>query len=51
VLVRLREQPADSNYIEVELAEIVDNVKYERSLMPSDTWFGTWAACFSGSLW
>ncbi len=51
VLVRLRGQPADSNYIEVELAEIVANAEYERSLMPSDTWFGSWAACFSGSLW
>lgn len=51
VLVRLRGQPADSHYIEVELAEIVANAEYERSLMPSTTWFGSWAACFSGSLW
>jgi MFS family permease len=51
VLVRLRRQSADSQYIEVELAEIIANADYERSLMPSDTWFGTWAACFSGSLW
>jgi sugar porter (SP) family MFS transporter len=51
VLVRLRGQPPDSPYIEAELAEIVANAEYERSLMPSDTWFGSWAACFSGSLW
>jgi len=51
VLVRLRGQPTDSPYIEAELAEIVANAEYERSLMPSDTWFGSWAACFSGSLW
>jgi sugar porter (SP) family MFS transporter len=51
VLVRLRGQAAESNYIEVELTEIVANAEYERSLMPSDTWFGSWKACFSGSLW
>jgi sugar porter (SP) family MFS transporter len=50
VLGRLRGQPEDSPYIESELAEIVANAEYERSLMPSDTWFGSWAACFSGSV-
>ncbi|KAJ9110279.1 hypothetical protein QFC19_001682 [Naganishia cerealis] len=50
VLSRLRGQPEDSAYIESELAEIVANAEYERSLMPSDTWFGSWAACFSGSV-
>jgi sugar porter (SP) family MFS transporter len=50
VLSRLRGQPIDSPYIESELAEIVANAEYERSLMPSTTWFGQWAACFSGSV-
>jgi sugar porter (SP) family MFS transporter len=51
VLARVRGQPVDSAFVESELAEIVANAEYERSLMPSDTWFGSWAACFSGSLW
>jgi sugar porter (SP) family MFS transporter len=50
VLSRLRGQPIDSPYIESELAEIVANAEYEKSLMPSNTWFGSWAACFSGSV-
>jgi sugar porter (SP) family MFS transporter len=50
VLARLRGQDEDSALVEAELAEIVANAEYERSLMPSTTWFGTWAACFSGSL-
>ncbi|KAJ9119399.1 hypothetical protein QFC24_005632 [Naganishia onofrii] len=50
VLSRLRGQPVDSPYIESELAEIVANAEYEKSLMPSTTWFGSWAACFSGSV-
>ncbi|KAJ9117554.1 hypothetical protein QFC22_004404 [Naganishia vaughanmartiniae] len=50
VLARLRGQPEESPYIESELAEIVANAEYEKSLMPSTTWFGQWAACFSGSV-
>ena len=50
VLARLRGQDEDSALVEAELAEIVANAEFERSLMPSTTWFGTWAACFSGSL-
>ncbi|KAF6833061.1 MFS monosaccharide transporter [Colletotrichum plurivorum] len=49
-LARLRGQPADSEYIQVELAEIVANEEYERQLIPSTTWFGSWANCFSGGL-
>lgn len=51
VLARLRGQPADSEYIEAELAEIVANAEYERQMIPSTTWIGSWANCFSGSLW
>lgn len=50
-LSRLRGQPKDSEYIQVELAEIVANEEYERQLIPSTTWFGSWANCFKGSLW
>ncbi|KPV74696.1 uncharacterized protein RHOBADRAFT_53652 [Rhodotorula graminis WP1] len=50
VLVRLRGQPADSKLVEVELAEIVANAEAEARAMPTDTWFGSWAACFSGSV-
>ncbi|WYZ39608.1 hypothetical protein EsH8_III_001522 [Colletotrichum jinshuiense] len=49
-LSRLRGQPKDSEYIQVELAEIVANEEYERQLIPSTTWFGSWANCFSGSV-
>jgi MFS family permease len=50
-LVRLRGQPPGSEYIEAELAEIVVNEEYERSLIPSTGWFSSWANCFKGSLW
>lgn len=35
----------------MELAEIVANDEYERQLIPSTTWFGSWANCFKGSVW
>lgn len=50
-LARLRGQHRDSEYIQVELAEIVANEEYERQLIPSTTWFGSWANCFKGTLW
>ncbi|KHE85701.1 general substrate transporter [Neurospora crassa] len=50
-LSRLRGQDPNSEYIQVELAEIVANEEYERQLIPSTTWFGSWANCFKGSLW
>lgn len=49
-LSHLRGQPKDSEYIQVELAEIVANEEYERQLIPSTTWFGSWANCFKGGL-
>ncbi|KAK4038342.1 general substrate transporter [Parachaetomium inaequale] len=49
-LSRLRGQPKTSEFIQVELAEIVANEEYERQLIPSTTWFGSWANCFKGSL-
>jgi len=49
-LMKLRGQPADSEYIQYELAEIVANEEYERALIPSTGWFGSWANCFTGGL-
>ncbi|CAA7268957.1 unnamed protein product [Cyclocybe aegerita] len=50
-LSKLRGQPTDSEYIESELAEIIANAEYEKKVMPNTTYFGTWAQCFSGSVW
>lgn len=50
-LCQLRGQPADSEYVEAELAEIIANEEYERSLIPAGGWFNGWANCFKGSLW
>lgn len=50
-LARVRGQPEDSIYVQSELAEIVANEEYERALIPSTTWAGSWGNCFKGSLW
>lgn len=50
-LSHLRGQPSDSDYIQYELGEIVANEEYERSLIPSTSWFQSWANCFTGGLW
>lgn len=49
-LARLRGQPAESEYIQAELAEIVANDEYERSIIPATGFISSWAACFSGGL-
>jgi len=49
-LTRLRNQPPDSKFVEAELTEIILNEEYERSIIPSNSWFSSWANCFSGSL-
>ncbi|GAA5825290.1 hypothetical protein JCM11251_006923 [Rhodosporidiobolus azoricus] len=49
-LVRLRGQPPTSEFIELELAEIVANAEVEARAIPTDSWFGSWKACFTGSL-
>jgi sugar porter (SP) family MFS transporter len=49
-LSRVRGQPGDSEYIESELAEIIANEEYERSIIPSGSWFQGWANCFTGSV-
>jgi sugar porter (SP) family MFS transporter len=50
-LRRLRGQPEHSEYIQVELAEIIANEEYERKLIPDSGWLGSWMNCFTGSLW
>merc|ERR1712093_636342 len=49
-LQSLRGQPAESEYIQNELAEIIANEEYERSVIPSAGFFDSWANCFKGSL-
>jgi len=49
-LCRLRGQPPNSEYIQVELAEIVANEEYERSIIGEESWAGSWLKCFTGSL-
>jgi MFS family permease len=49
-LARIRGQPAESAYIQEELAEIVANHEYEMELSPQGGYFSSWAACFSGGL-
>jgi sugar porter (SP) family MFS transporter len=50
VLSILRQQPADSAYVQEELAEIIENHERESALIPTQTYFQSWASCFSGSL-
>jgi len=49
-LAHVRDQPQDSEYVEAELAEIIANEEYERSLIPAGGWINGWLNCFSGSL-
>ena len=49
-LSRLRGQPEESEYIEAELAEIIANEEYERSIIPAGSWANGWLNCFRGSL-
>jgi sugar porter (SP) family MFS transporter len=49
-LSRLRGQPQESEYIQVEIAEIIANDEYEREMIPSTGWYGSWANCFKGGL-
>ncbi|EXJ70837.1 uncharacterized protein A1O5_05828 [Cladophialophora psammophila CBS 110553] len=49
-LSRLRGQPTDSEYIQVEIAEIIANDEYEREIIPSTGWLSSWHNCFKGGL-
>jgi MFS transporter, SP family, sugar:H+ symporter len=50
-LSRVRGQPADSQYVQEELAEIIANHEYELQVVPQGSYFSSWANCFKGSLW
>lgn len=50
VLATLRQQPADSAYVQEELAEIVENHERESALIPTGNYFESWKQCFTGSL-
>lgn len=50
-LSRVRGQPADSEYVQQELAEIIANHEYELRVVPQGSYFASWAACFHGSIW
>jgi MFS family permease len=41
----------DSEYVQIELSEIIANEEYERALIPSTSWLGSWLNCFKGGLW
>ncbi|OCK90418.1 general substrate transporter [Cenococcum geophilum 1.58] len=49
-LARLRGQPAESEFIQQELAEIVANHEYELRLTPQGSYFNSWLNCFKGGL-
>jgi SP family sugar:H+ symporter-like MFS transporter len=49
-LSRIRGQPAESAYIQEELAEIIANCEYEQEVIPTGSYFSSWAACFTGGL-
>jgi Sugar (and other) transporter len=49
-LAYVRGQPAESEYIKDELAEIVANHEYELQIVPQTSYIGSWMACFHGSI-
>ncbi|KAJ7624698.1 general substrate transporter [Roridomyces roridus] len=49
-LARVRDQPADSDYVQDELAEILANLEYERAHIPQTGYVESWLVCFRGSL-
>ena len=51
VLARIRGQPEDSDFVEMELNEIDANNQYEQMVIPQGGYFATWFSCFTGSLW
>ncbi|KAK0128825.1 hypothetical protein ONS95_000775 [Cadophora gregata] len=49
-LANVRGQPADSQFIQDELAEIIANHEYELSVVPETSYLGSWANCFKGDI-
>jgi len=50
-LARVRGQPADSQFVQEELAEIIANHEYELQVVPQGSYIRSWTNCFKGSLW
>ncbi|CAI8502005.1 hypothetical protein CAS74_000177 [Pichia kudriavzevii] len=50
VLSFLRQQPEESDYVQEELAEIIENHERESALIPTRSYIQSWTACFTGSL-
>ncbi len=46
----LRSQPEDSKYVTRELNEIIENYEFEKTLIPTQTYWESWTSCFTGSL-
>ncbi|CAJ2512927.1 Uu.00g010460.m01.CDS01 [Anthostomella pinea] len=49
-LAYVRGQPEDSDYVKLELAEIVANNEFEMMHVPATSYIGSWTACFKGSI-
>ncbi|KAG0670375.1 hypothetical protein C6P40_004276 [Pichia californica] len=49
-LAFLRSQPINSRFVETELNQIIENFQLEQSLIPTQTYWQSWSACFSGGL-
>ncbi|KAJ7454630.1 general substrate transporter [Mycena galericulata] len=49
-LARVRDQPADSDFVQDELAEIIANLEFERLHIPYTGYVDSWLQCFKGSL-
>jgi len=49
-LGRVRGQPPTSEFVEVELSEIIANAEYERQVIPKTGYIGSWMNCFTGGL-
>ncbi|MCJ1357417.1 MAG: hypothetical protein MMC33_007413 [Icmadophila ericetorum] len=49
-LARVRGQPADSEFVQTELAEIIANHEYELQVVPQTSYIGSWLNCFKGGL-
>lgn len=49
-LSSVRGQPVESEHIRDELAEIIANYEYERSITPQTSYIGSWSACFKGDI-
>lgn len=49
-LAHVRGQAVESDYVRDELAEIIANYEYESQLIPTTTYWGGWAQCFTGKI-